>query len=76
MNGIEAAMQIRRACPETRVIFLTQDHDIDLRQKALEIGAAYILKTSLIRELLPAMQAVIGVPDKAKFRSSHRLPNP
>jgi len=45
LNGIEAARRIRGSCPESRIIFLTQEHDPDVRREALDAGAAeYLLK--------------------------------
>ena len=59
LNGIEAAKQIRNASPSTRIIFLTQDNDPDLRKAALDTGAdQYVLKASAASELLPAIEAV------------------
>ena len=47
LNGIEAARVIKQnACPESKVIFLTQEDDNDVRSVALETGAAaYVLKS-------------------------------
>jgi DNA-binding NarL/FixJ family response regulator len=58
LNGIEAAKRIRRAFPGTRIIFLTQDHDPDIKRAALDSGAdQYVLKTNAASELLPAIEA-------------------
>jgi two-component system, NarL family, nitrate/nitrite response regulator NarL len=38
LNGIKAAQKIRQTCPESRIIFLTQEHDIDVRKVALAAG--------------------------------------
>lgn len=48
LNGIEAARVIKQnACPESKVIFLTQEDDQDVRSVALETGAAaYVLKSN------------------------------
>jgi len=59
LNGIEAAKKIRRACPECRVIFLTQENDADIHRAALETGAsAYLLKSQAFR-LLPTIEMVM-----------------
>lgn len=58
LNGIEAAKQIRSASPGTRIIFLTQDHDPDVKEAALDSGAdQYVLKANAASELLPAIEA-------------------
>ena len=61
LNGIEAAKQIRRASPSTKVIFVTQENDAEVRTEALAAGAeGYLLKTNLTRELLSAVEAALG----------------
>lgn len=60
LNGIEAAKQIREASPDTRVIFVTQENDADIRTEALDAGAKqYLLKTNAARELLPTVEAAM-----------------
>jgi len=52
LNGIEAARRIRSASPESAVIFLTLEHDSDIRAAALATGAAaYLLKSTPLSEL-------------------------
>ena len=46
LNGIEAAKRIKQVCPASKVIFLTQETDLDVQNEALATGAvAYVLKT-------------------------------
>ena len=60
LNGIEAGKRIRRACPGSRIIFVTQDNDEDIRTAALATGAeAYVLKANADSELLPAIDAAL-----------------
>ena len=48
LDGLNATVQIRTACPEARVFMLTQYDDLDLRAAAREAGAAgYLLKDDL-----------------------------
>jgi DNA-binding NarL/FixJ family response regulator len=59
LNGIEAARQIRKLVPESKIIFLTQESSADVVQEALRLGArGYILKMKAGNDLLPAMEAV------------------
>src|SRR5689334_22131090 len=45
LNGIDAARRIRQNPPDSRVIFITQNSDRDIRSAALDIGAhGYVLK--------------------------------
>ncbi len=62
MNGLssfEAARQIRRAQPDTRIIFLTMYDDEDYLVEAMEVGASgYILKDSPATQLAGAVRDV------------------
>jgi DNA-binding NarL/FixJ family response regulator len=61
LNGIEAARQIRQLSPSSKVIFLSQNNDLDIIRSALRIGAlGYVRKIDAGRELLPAVDAVLG----------------
>jgi DNA-binding NarL/FixJ family response regulator len=56
LNGLEAADQIRRTAPRSKIVFLTQERDAEIRLSALAAGAlGYVLKTSALRELLPTI---------------------
>jgi DNA-binding NarL/FixJ family response regulator len=58
LNGIEAAKRIRQRSPSSRIIFVTQESDADIRTAALATGAeGYLLKTNAMNELLPAVEA-------------------
>ena len=52
MNGIKAAEAIRIASPDTKIIFLTQVQDEDIRMAALATGAeGYVVKSKAASEL-------------------------
>ena len=58
LNGIDAAKIIRQRCPESRIIFLTQNQDREIMREALGIDhAGYVLKTNAATELLEAIEA-------------------
>jgi DNA-binding NarL/FixJ family response regulator len=60
LNGIEAARGIRQVSPNTKIVFLSQNSDLNIVRAALGTGAsAYVLKTGAGRELLPAIDAVL-----------------
>jgi DNA-binding NarL/FixJ family response regulator len=60
LNGIEAARQIRRHSPDSKILFLSQDSSVETVQAALDTGAAgYIVKSDAGRELLPAIDAIL-----------------
>ena len=61
LNGLEAARQIRKLAPESKIIFVTQESSADVMQEALSLGAwGYVLKTRAGIDLLAAVEAVIS----------------
>jgi DNA-binding NarL/FixJ family response regulator len=60
LNGIEAARQIRKLVPRTKIIVLTQESSVDVVQEALRSGAqGYVLKARAAADLVPAIEAVL-----------------
>lgn len=60
LNGIEAAKKIRQACPESKIIFLSQEDDGDVRKAALGTGGlAYLLKSHANHELKTTIQTAM-----------------
>lgn len=58
LNGIDAAKQIKRALPDTVLVFLSMHSNAIYLRKALEAGAAaYVLKSGASEELLKAIEA-------------------
>ena len=61
LNGMEAARQIRKAVPAAKLVFVTQKSEREYVKAALQIGASgYILKQSLVNELVPALREVLN----------------
>jgi len=61
LNGLEAAKRICQVAPDAKIVFLTQNRDRDVVQAALSDGArGYILKADAWRELLTAVDQVVG----------------
>ena len=59
LNGLEAAREIRDACPETEVVILSMHEGEDYLREALRAGAAgYVLKRAAAKELVGAIHAV------------------
>jgi DNA-binding NarL/FixJ family response regulator len=59
LNGIEAARQIRKLSPTSKILFVSQESSADVVQGAFTIGAAgYVVKTHAAIELLAAVEAV------------------
>jgi DNA-binding NarL/FixJ family response regulator len=60
LNGIEAARQMRQVSPSSKIIFLSQNNDLDIVRAALGTGAlGYVRKIDAGRELLSAVDAVL-----------------
>lgn len=59
LNGIDAARQIKKTCPQAEVVVITQ-HDADqVVREVLESGArGYVLKSDSAKELVAAVEAL------------------
>jgi len=61
LSGIEAARQIRKLVPESKIIFLTQESSDDVVEEALRLGACgYVIKIKAKRDLFAAVETVIS----------------
>jgi len=59
LNGIEAARQIRRLSPKSKIIVVTLESAADVVQEAFSLGAqGYVIKTRAGSDLLAAVEAV------------------
>jgi DNA-binding NarL/FixJ family response regulator len=60
LNGIEAARQIRKLAPNSTILFLSANDDLDVAGKALDAGASgYVVKSDADSELVKAVQATL-----------------
>ena len=61
LNGIEAAREIRRLSPKTKILFVSQETSVDIVQEALGVDAwGYVVKSDAQTELLLAINTVLG----------------
>jgi DNA-binding NarL/FixJ family response regulator len=61
LSGIEAAKQIRKLVPDSKIIFVTAESCASVAEQALSLGAAgYVLKTAIDGDLLDAVEAVMS----------------
>jgi DNA-binding NarL/FixJ family response regulator len=59
LNGIEAARQIRRLSPQSKILFVSQESSPDVIEEALSFGAmGYVIKEHAGSELQVAIEAV------------------
>jgi DNA-binding NarL/FixJ family response regulator len=76
LNGIEAAPRIRRASPGSKIIFLTQEDDNDVRTAALATGAeAYLLKSRVVAELSRVIDAARRISDRHPLPKHVEIPH-
>ena len=60
LNGIDAMVQLKKADPDVKVVFLTMHQDPAYARRALEAGAVgFVLKHSAPAELVMAIQAAL-----------------
>jgi len=60
LNGIDAAVQIKKSLPETKLLFVTMHVNPAYLEVALDAGATgYVLKSAARRELLEAVDSVL-----------------
>jgi len=59
LNGIEAARQIRKLSPQSKILFVSQESSPDVIEEAMNSGAmGYVVKAHAATELLDAVEAV------------------
>lgn len=59
LNGIEAARQIKKFAPKTKLLFVTQNADREYVQVAMRVGASgYVLKQSAVRDVVNALHEI------------------
>lgn len=61
INGMEAARRIRKCSPESKILFLSQNSDLEIAQAALRLGAhGYLLKSDAAELPLAIEQVLQG----------------
>ena len=60
LNGMEAARQIRKLVPASKIVFITQESSPEVVKEAVRLGASgYVLKSEMDIDLLRAIQDVL-----------------
>jgi DNA-binding NarL/FixJ family response regulator len=60
LNGIEAAQQIRRDVPKTKILFVSSESDLESVHSAFQAGGSgYISKMDAAEELLHGIESVL-----------------
>ena len=66
LNGIEACKIIRRRCPRSKILFVTQERDSDVRNEAMRTGAVgFVLKSNAACEIVDVMLGVLNPLSKS-----------
>ena len=58
LSGIEVARWIPKVAPKTRIIFFSEERDVDVVQAALNLGCGYVLKSDAASDLVAAIRSV------------------
>src|SRR4051794_11109391 len=60
LNGLEAGRALKKLMPQVKLFYISMDSDPVIAQEAFRIGAfAYLLKSSIAEELLPAIEKAV-----------------
>jgi DNA-binding NarL/FixJ family response regulator len=59
LNGIEAARRICKVAPKSKILFLSQEIDVEVARVALSDGHGYVLKSDAGKELFAAIEVVM-----------------
>lgn len=60
LNGIEAARQIRKVSPASKILFVSENRSADIAEEAMSTGAGgYVVKSDAGKDLLSAVEAVL-----------------
>ena len=75
LNGIEAARQIRKLAPNSKVLFLSIEDSLDVVGEALRTGASgYVVKADAGRDLVKGVEAVVQGNRFVSSRLKGRIP--
>jgi DNA-binding NarL/FixJ family response regulator len=60
LNGLEAARQIRKCTPASKILIVSQESSADIAREAFNMGVlGYVVKSFAGSELLPAAESVL-----------------
>ena len=76
LSGLEAARRIRKATPETEVLFLTVHDSAQMLREALQTGGrGYVMKSDAASDLLVAVETVLRHKTFVSRGGSRSLPH-
>lgn len=59
MNGMQAALEIRKISPRTKILFLTVLGPDEAKAGARMLGDGYVMKSAAGTELIPALERLL-----------------
>jgi len=60
ISGIDAAKRIRNVAPSSKIIFLSEERDVEIVQAALKVGCGYVLKSDAANDLVAAIHSAVA----------------
>jgi DNA-binding NarL/FixJ family response regulator len=68
MNGIDAAREICKVSPNTKILFLSSYQSPEVIREVLKISAGFIAKADSLRDLLATVRKVVRNDSFIRFR--------
>ena len=60
LSGIEVAQRLSKLCPESKIIFVTENRSAEIREEGFRAGgSALVIKSDSASELIAAIRAVL-----------------
>jgi DNA-binding NarL/FixJ family response regulator len=60
LNGIEVARRLSKLCPESKIIFVTENRSSEIREEGFRAGgSAFVIKSESPSELIAAINFVL-----------------
>jgi DNA-binding NarL/FixJ family response regulator len=66
MNGMQAALEIRRISPGTKILFMTVLGPDEAKTGARLLADGYVMKSAAGTELIPALERLLPTSSKTK----------
>jgi DNA-binding NarL/FixJ family response regulator len=72
LNGIDAARQIMKVAPHSRIVFVTQESSPEVVEETMRLGACgYVLKSDIGTALLRAVDSTLEGKGFFRNRNGH-----
>ena len=75
MNGIAAAMEIRRVAPSTKIVFLSVHDGPGFRAGTKPWASGFVCKSEAGKELIPTLERVAGLTAAGQNDEHNDKPN-